>query len=111
MKKDKEKVNVLGIVLGVVLGLYVISMILPLLWMLLTTLKSISEYEIMEMPNSDRLGNMLWWPKKMTLENYAACTAPKLLLQVPGAAHGLSYPADPERYLDALREIEKQYNL
>lgn len=71
MKKDKEKVNVLGIVLGVVLGLYVISMILPLLWMLLTTLKSISEYEIMEMPNSDRLGNMLWWPKKMTLENYA----------------------------------------
>lgn len=71
MKKNKEKVSILGIILGVVLGIYVISLILPLLWMLLTTLKSISEYELMSMPNSDRLGNMLWLPKNITFENYA----------------------------------------
>lgn len=71
MQKIKEKTSILGIVLGIVLGLYVISMILPLLWMVLTTLKSIAEYEFMEMPNSDRLGNILWWPKEITFKNYA----------------------------------------
>lgn len=48
-------------------------------------------------------------PCQMSLDNYAACTAPKLLLRVPGAAHGLSYPADPAGYLEALQESEKQY--
>ncbi len=71
MRKTNKKVSALAIVLGVVLGLYVISLILPLLWMLLTTLKSVSEYEFMEMPNSDRLGNMLWWPRGITFNNYA----------------------------------------
>ncbi|MBE7080646.1 MAG: carbohydrate ABC transporter permease [Clostridiales bacterium] len=71
MQKIKEKTSILGIVLGIVLGLYVISMILPLLWMVLTTLKSIAEYEFMEMPNSDRLGNILWWPREITFKNYA----------------------------------------
>ena len=71
MQKIKEKTSILGIVLGIVLGLYVISMILPLLWTVLTTLKSIAEYEFMEMPNSDRLGNILWWPKEITFKNYA----------------------------------------
>ena len=70
MQKTKKPVSTLAIVLGVVLGIYVISMILPVLWMVLTTLKSVAEYEFMEMPNSDRLGNMLWWPKKITFENY-----------------------------------------
>ncbi len=30
-------------------------------------------------------------PKEMTLENYEACAAPKRLLTVPGAEHGMSY--------------------
>ena len=32
-----------------------------------------------------------------TLENYAACTAPKQLITVPGAGHGVSYLVDRER--------------
>ena len=68
--KKKRQFSPLAIVLGVVLGVYVISMILPLLWVVLTTLKSVVEYEFMEMPNSDRLGNILWWPKEITFENY-----------------------------------------
>ena len=68
--EKKKKVSPLAIFLGVVLWVYVLSMILPMLWMLLTTLKSILEYEFMEMPNSDRLGNMLWWPRNITFKNY-----------------------------------------
>ena len=65
----KRQVSPLAITLGVVLGLYVISMILPLLWMVLTTLKSITEYEFMDM-GTDRLGNMLWWPREITFKNF-----------------------------------------
>jgi len=59
----KKDINILAIVLGIVLGLYVITMILPMLWVLLTTLKGVDEYHGVS-PNT------LWWPKKMTLENY-----------------------------------------
>ena len=38
----------------------------------------------------------------MSRRNFAACTAPKRLITVPGAGHGLAYPADPERYLAEL---------
>ena len=65
----KRQVSPLAIGLGVVLALYVISMILPLLWMVLTTLKSITEYEFMDM-GTDRLGNMLWWPREITFKNF-----------------------------------------
>lgn len=41
-------------------------------------------------------------PVEMTYENYAACTAPKELLIVPGAAHGMSYFADGEAYRQAI---------
>ena len=41
-------------------------------------------------------------PCEMSRQNYAACTAPKRLITVPGAGHGLAYPADPERYLEQL---------
>ncbi len=41
-------------------------------------------------------------PVEMTYENYKACTAPRQLLIVPGAAHGLSYLTEPERYQQAL---------
>lgn len=37
-------------------------------------------------------------PLSMTLENYMACRAPKELLIVHGAAHGLSYIVDPDTY-------------
>lgn len=41
-------------------------------------------------------------PVEMTYENYRACAAPKELLIVPGAGHGLSYLVEPERYRQAV---------
>lgn len=43
-------------------------------------------------------------PCDMSRRNYEACTAPKKLITVPGAGHGLAYPADPESYLNALAD-------
>lgn len=48
-------------------------------------------------------------PCQMSLDNYAACSAPKRLLTVPGADHGLAYIYAKEGYLDALRDMEKEY--
>ena len=42
-------------------------------------------------------------PVDMTYQNYMACTAPKRLLIVPGAGHGLSCLVEPEQYQKALR--------
>ena len=47
-------------------------------------------------------------PCEMSRENYAACCAPKAILTVPGAGHGLSYPVDQEGYLNALRDFSAQ---
>jgi len=44
-------------------------------------------------------------PCYMSKENFEACTARKMLVTVPGAGHGLSYPVEPQRYLDSLREF------
>lgn len=44
-------------------------------------------------------------PVDMTYQNYMACTAPKRLLIVPGAGHGLSCLVEPERYKKALQEF------
>jgi len=44
-------------------------------------------------------------PCDMSRRNYEACAAPKALLTVPGAGHGLSYVLDPEGYLRALAEF------
>lgn len=44
-------------------------------------------------------------PCEMSRRNYAACTAKKQLVTIPGAGHGLCYPVDPQRYLDELRKF------
>lgn len=44
-------------------------------------------------------------PCEMSRRNYEACQSPKKLLTVPNAGHGLSYPVNPEAYLEALREF------
>ena len=44
-------------------------------------------------------------PCDMSRANYDACTARKMLVTVPDAGHGLSYPVAPEKYLQALREF------
>lgn len=46
-------------------------------------------------------------PCEMSVRNFEACTAPKLLYTVPGAGHGLAYPVEPEGYLRALRKFAK----
>lgn len=67
--EKKKQISPLLIVLGVVLALYMVSMILPCFWVAMTTVKSVAEYEFMDV-GADRLGNMLWLPKNVTLENY-----------------------------------------
>lgn len=44
-------------------------------------------------------------PWQMSRENYDACVSRKMLVTIPGAGHGLSYPVDPEGYLQALRDF------
>ena len=44
-------------------------------------------------------------PCQMSRDVYAACQSRKLLVTVPGAGHGLSYPVAPAEYLDALRSF------
>ncbi len=48
-------------------------------------------------------------PCPMSQENFDACTAPKLFLNVPKAGHGLAYVVDPEGYIAALRQIGENY--
>lgn len=47
-------------------------------------------------------------PVEMTYENYKACTAPKRLVIVPGAAHGLSFYVEKERYAEELIAFWKE---
>ena len=44
-------------------------------------------------------------PCDMSRICYEACSSRKMLVTVPGAGHGLSYPVAPAAYLDALREF------
>lgn len=48
-------------------------------------------------------------PCEMGRKNYEACAAPCRFVEVPGADHGLSYPADPEGYVAAAKEFAQQY--
>lgn len=44
-------------------------------------------------------------PSWMSRKNYEICTSRKKLVLVPGAGHGLSYPADQEAYLENVRDF------
>lgn len=44
-------------------------------------------------------------PVAMTYENYKACNAPKQLLIVPGADHGISYLVEKERYEATIKDF------
>ena len=46
-------------------------------------------------------------PIEMTYENYKACSAPKKLLVVPGADHGMSYYINKEEYEKTVLEFLK----
>lgn len=47
-------------------------------------------------------------PVTMTYENYQACAAPKQLLIVPGANHGMSYLLEKDRYEQAVKAFWKE---
>ena len=49
-------------------------------------------------------------PIKMTYENYKACTAPKRLLIVPGAEHGLSFLVEKEKYIQTVRDFWREFD-
>lgn len=49
-------------------------------------------------------------PVEMTYENYKACNAPKYLLIVPGAEHGMSYIVDKAGYEKAVIKFWNQYD-
>ncbi len=44
-------------------------------------------------------------PCEMSRMNYAACGGRKVLLTVPGAGHGLGFPAMPEAYIETMRSL------
>ena len=44
-------------------------------------------------------------PWEMSRENYNACSAPKRLVVIPGAGHGLAYVMDPDRYLQEMADF------
>ena len=46
----------------------------------------------------------------MSLENYYACQAPKELLIVNGASHGMSFAVDPDRYKQKLLDFFAAYD-
>lgn len=49
-------------------------------------------------------------PVEMTYENYKACAAPKRLLIVPGAEHGMSYLTEREKYEKSVLEFWRDYD-
>lgn len=67
----KKDLNPFAIAIAVVLGLYMISMVVPLFWTLMTTLKHVEEFEGGLMNGEQVLSNKLWLPTKgITFENY-----------------------------------------
>lgn len=50
-------------------------------------------------------------PYEMSVRNYEACAAKKMLFTVPDAGHGLSYLIDPDGYVNALNEIFSEYSI
>jgi fermentation-respiration switch protein FrsA (DUF1100 family) len=51
-------------------------------------------------------------PFDMSREMFDACNSKrKRLISIPNAGHGLAYPVGRKEYIDALKEIEKDWNL
>ncbi len=50
-------------------------------------------------------------PYEMSVRNFEACTAKKVLFTVANAGHGLSYLIDPDGYVKTLEEIFPEYSV
>jgi ABC-type glycerol-3-phosphate transport system permease component len=67
----KKVLNLFAIGIAVVLVLYLISLCIPMLWALMTTLKSVEEFEGGQFEAIYYEENKLWWPKYgATFKNY-----------------------------------------
>lgn len=49
-------------------------------------------------------------PMSMTIENYNACKAPKMLLIVKGASHGMSYFVDTDTYQQHIKDFFNKHD-
>lgn len=50
-------------------------------------------------------------PHAMSVECFEAASAPKKLVTIEGAGHGLAFPVNPNKYVESLREFEIEANL
>ena len=50
-------------------------------------------------------------PHSMSVECFNATKAPRKLVTIEGAGHGLAFPQNPEKYVESLREFETEANL
>ncbi len=51
-------------------------------------------------------------PYEMSVQLYNACTSEKkVLITIPGAGHGLAFPADQDGYVNQLKVIKENWNL
>ena len=50
-------------------------------------------------------------PCDMSRQNFSECVAPKKLVTMKGAGHGMCFLAKPEEYLEHLREFKKEMNI
>ena len=48
-------------------------------------------------------------PWEMSKKLYEACASKKRFVTIEGAGHGLAYPANKKKYVDELREFEKEW--
>lgn len=47
-------------------------------------------------------------PHSMSVECFNACSAPKKMVTIEGAGHGLAFPVNQEKYIESLREFENE---
>lgn len=50
-------------------------------------------------------------PFDMSVECFEATKAPKKFVTIEGAGHGLAFPVNPTKYVESLRDFEKEANL
>ena len=50
-------------------------------------------------------------PYYMSVECFNACSAPKKFVTIEGAGHGLAFPANQTKYIESLRDFEREANI
>ena len=50
-------------------------------------------------------------PCEMSERLYEACSSKKMLTKIEGAGHGIAFPANEEKYLEALREFSEEIGI